>query len=189
MTDPPARATAPVAFIISTRGTLESRRNHELQVSTVKSHAAKAAFRKKREQRKPDNNSSLVVREQNWAVAQLSSLLTRRPSSYGFQVVDPFTTSGVQIDHVGHKLLRFYQAWTPSSTASRTVVESAIRNAACLYPLLAYISVIMDRLKLGGLDSTYVQASTSLAVTAIRTHLNSSQYQLDVAINGIVWMW
>ena len=58
-------------------------------------------------------------------------------SSYALSSLDilHLTTSGVQIDHEGHKLLSFW--WTITSLASRIVIESAIRQEACLYRLLS----------------------------------------------------
>lgn len=114
--------------------------------------------------------------------------MIRQPHRVNAAVFDPFNQTTLPEAHESFRVINFYMSYAQSSPATTSVILSALREPTCLYAMLSYVSVIMDRLKVMEDTSNFVTYYSGKSLTHIRSELSSNQEALESCVQAIMWL-
>jgi len=120
--------------------------------------------------------------------ADMSLQLPKVPHRSNAQVFDPFNQTTLPELQRSYRLIQFYMSYTKRCSATTSAVSTALRDTTYLYPMLAYISVVMLRLGMAEDRALPIEYYNIRSYSRIRRVLNNDPLAKNVCLQAMMWM-
>jgi len=113
--------------------------------------------------------------------------LFMQPERSNADVFDPFEQSTLSAVQGSYRLVDFYSSYAQKCAATSSVISTALKDTTYLFTLLSYVSLIMERLGVGGkrAASEYYSAKS---LSLVRQELASESPMSDTCLQAMTWL-